>query len=78
MIMVVLNKLLWAVEGWTWRWGLLVDCWRWWRWACWWAVVGDVGWCGLLGEWGHLGPVVVLVYCGLWWTVAEWVLGWAP
>ena len=25
--MLVLHELLWAIEGWTWRWGLLVAYW---------------------------------------------------
>ena len=69
--MVVFHELLWAVEGWTWRWGLLVDGWGWWRWAWRLAASGDDGCCGLLGEWGHQGPLLVLVYWELWWAVAE-------
>ena len=41
-------------------------------------VVGDGGCCGLLGEWGHRGPLEVLVCCGLLWSAAEWMLGWDP
>ena len=58
--------------------------------GCWW-IVGDgggglggglllamVAGVGCWGGWGHRGPLGVLVYCELWWTVAEWVLGLAP
>ena len=76
--MLVFHELLWAVEGWTWRWGLLVECWEWWKWAWWLAASGDDGCCGLLGEWGHRGPLKVLVCCGLLWSAAEWMLGWDP
>ena len=49
----------------------MVDGGGWWRWVCCWAVVGGVGWCGLLGEWGRQGPLEVLVCQELWWSVAE-------
>ena len=40
-----------------------------------WLIVGDGG--GGLVD-GLSLAMVVLVYCELWWTVAEWVLRWAP